>query len=85
MAEESLIIIHEAFHIEPSVPGHGTVGGVLEMAERAKAHSVACVHIQRDVRRLHEAKIRQMLSERKVTLTSTFLPESGDVLEIGKK
>jgi ribonuclease Z len=85
MAEESLIIIHEAFHIEPSVPGHGTVGGVLEMAERAKAHSVACVHIQRDVRRLHEAKIRQMLSERKVTLTRTFLPESGDVLEIGKK
>ncbi|MEJ5299579.1 MAG: ribonuclease Z [Thermodesulforhabdaceae bacterium] len=84
IAKETLLIIHEAFHIEPSVPGHGTVRGVLDMAERARAHSVACVHVQRDVRRNYETQIRQMLLERK-SLIQAFLPETGEIIEIGKK
>lgn len=84
IAKESSLIIHEAFHIESSVPGHGTIQKVVEMAERVGAHSVACVHIQRDVRRRHEKRIIEFLKEKSSSFHA-FLPSSGDVVEIGKK
>lgn len=83
IARDSDLLIHEAFHIEPSVPGHGTLQGVLEMAEYVKAKSVACVHIQRDVRRLQGEKIKKLLADQAAKLHA-FLPQSGDVVEIGK-
>ncbi|MCX7822016.1 MAG: ribonuclease Z [Syntrophobacterales bacterium] len=82
IAKNSSLLIHEAFHIEPSVPGHGTVQGVMEMAERVGATSVACVHVQRDVRRAHQDKIRKLLAER--PFIKAFLPLSGDVVKVGK-
>lgn len=83
IARDSDLLIHEAFHIEPLVPGHGTVQGVLEMAEDAKAKTVACVHIQRDVRRLHEEKIKRLLADR-ASQFQAFIPQSGDTVDVGK-
>ncbi|MBW1716457.1 MAG: ribonuclease Z [Deltaproteobacteria bacterium] len=51
LAKGSQLIIHEAFHMESEVPGHGTVTGSIDMAKRCEASNLALVHIQRKVRR----------------------------------
>jgi len=51
LAKGSQLIIHEAFHIETEIPGHGTVTGSIDMAKRCEASNLALVHIQRNVRR----------------------------------
>jgi len=61
LARESEFIIHEAFHMETEIPGHGTITGSIDMAKRCEAFLLALVHIQRDVRgqakdRIHELK-----------------------------
>jgi len=61
LARDSEFIIHEAFHMETEIPGHGTIAGSMDMAKRCEALLVALVHIQRGVRgqakdRIHELK-----------------------------
>ena len=51
LAKGCQLIIHEAFHMESEVPGHGTVTGSIDMAKRCEASNLALVHIQRNVRR----------------------------------
>jgi len=50
LAMGSKLIIHEAFHMETELPGHGTITGSIEMAKRCEASNLALVHIQRDER-----------------------------------
>jgi ribonuclease Z len=50
LAQGSQLIIHEAFHMETELVGHGTVIGSLDMAKRCKASHLALVHIQRNAR-----------------------------------
>jgi ribonuclease Z len=50
LAKGTQLIIHEAFHIETELPGHGTVTGSIDMAKRCGASILALVHIQRKVR-----------------------------------
>ena len=50
LAQGSHLIIHEAFHMESELVGHGTVIGSLYMAKRCKASHLALVHIQRNAR-----------------------------------
>lgn len=61
LAQGSQLMIHEAFHMESEIPGHGTIKGSIDMAKRCEASNLALVHIQRDVRRqaidrMHELK-----------------------------
>ena len=51
LAKDSQLIIHEAFHMETELPGHGTITGSIEMAKICEASNLALVHIQRGVRR----------------------------------
>ncbi len=51
LAKGSQLIIHEAFHIETEIPGHGSITGSIDMAKRCEASNLALVHIQRNVRR----------------------------------
>ncbi len=51
LAKGSQLIIHEAFHMETDLPGHGTAIGSIDMAKRCEASNLALVHIQRNVRR----------------------------------
>lgn len=83
IAKDCLLLIHEAFHIEPYVPGHGTIQGVLEMAERVRARHVACVHIQREIRSQYEEKIKGLLKEKTYSFQA-LIPSSGDIIEFGK-
>jgi ribonuclease Z len=50
LAKGSQLIIHEAFHVETEIPGHGTVTGSIDMAKRCETPNLALVHIQRKVR-----------------------------------
>jgi ribonuclease Z len=50
LAKGTQLIIHEAFHIETELPGHGTVTRSIDMAKRCGASTLALVHIQRKVR-----------------------------------
>lgn len=44
------IIIHEAYGIEDTTPGHGSISTCLEFARNAGVKRLALVHMQRDVR-----------------------------------
>jgi ribonuclease Z len=50
LAKGSKLIIHEAFHIEPGIAGHGSVTESIEMAQACRTSHLALVHIQRTVR-----------------------------------
>jgi ribonuclease Z len=50
LAQGSHLIIHEAFHMETELAGHGTVTGSVDMARRCGASHLALVHIQRKAR-----------------------------------
>ncbi len=83
LASGSLLLIHEAFRLTDAVSGHGTVQGVIEMAYHAHASSLACVHIQRDVRRESEHAVRQLLARHNATFR-TMLPLPGDVVTLAR-
>jgi len=61
LAKGSQLIIHEAFHIETEIPGHGTVTESIDMAKRCETSNLALVHIQRKVRRQAIDKIQQFI------------------------
>jgi ribonuclease Z len=50
LARGSQLIIHEAFHMETEIPGHGAVRGSIAMAKGCGASHLALVHIQRNAR-----------------------------------
>ncbi len=79
IARKSNLLIHEAFHIEPIVPGHGTIMSAIEMASQAEALSLALVHIQRDVRRKHQEEIKKEIAHQGRKF-SILLPNPGDQL-----
>lgn len=74
------LVIHEAFRLEGSVPGHGTVGRCIGFAREAGTPLLALVHVQRDERRSRFREIRQLLDE--AAGVRAFLPEPGHELEI---
>ncbi len=61
LAKGSQLIIHEAFHIETEIPGHGTVTESIDMAKRCETSNLALVHIQRKVRRQAIDKMQQFI------------------------
>jgi len=74
------LIVHEAFGLDQSAPGHGTVEGCIEMARACNAKALALVHVNREIRRAHGALIRSRLET--LNGIKAFLPEPGDRLEI---
>lgn len=60
LAKDSPLIIHEAFHLDTEIPGHGTVVGSIDMAKRCEAANLALVHIQRQVRKRVIPRIEQL-------------------------
>ncbi len=79
LASNSVIMIHEAFHVKNEVPGHGTVKNVIDTAVACKAKNLALVHMQRDVRRWRELQIRAELAALKDI--RAFLPVCGENME----
>ncbi len=60
LAQGTHLIIHEAFHMETELAGHGTVTGSVDMAKRCETSNLALVHIYRDARSEVLEKIGQI-------------------------
>lgn len=74
------LIIHEAFHVAASIPGHGTVARCIDFGREAGASSLALVHLQRDIRKEHHSDILELISE--VRDLHVLLPEPGDEIDL---
>lgn len=59
LAMGSQLIIHEAFHMETEIPGHGTATGSIDMARKCSVLNLALVHIQRNVRKQVIERMRE--------------------------
>jgi ribonuclease BN (tRNA processing enzyme) len=80
LARDSEVIIHEAFHMETEIPGHGTITGSIDMAKRCNAYLLALVHIQRDVRRQAKDRIDEL--KEMSNPVNLIIPEPGYRLTI---
>jgi len=80
LAERCDLIIHEAFDLDDSMPGHGTIQKCIDFARKAKASSLALVHIQRDVRKNRYREILNIIED--VDDLRIFLPEAGDRIDL---
>jgi ribonuclease Z len=80
LAEGCDLIVHEAFGLDQTAPGHGTVEGCIEMATVCRAKALALVHLNREIRRLHAESIRLKLAGMKGI--KGFLPKPGEHLQI---
>ncbi|MCF8103988.1 MAG: ribonuclease Z [Desulfohalobiaceae bacterium] len=74
------LMIHEGFLLEGQIHGHGSVQGCLDFAREAGAKRLAIVHVQRDVRRREEERLKRLLES--VSYCRAFLPVPGDVFTI---
>ncbi len=74
------IIIHEAYGIEDSVPGHGSISASLQFACDAGVKRLALVHIQRDIRPQCIDKIIDFQQE--FSDIELIIPEQGDTISL---
>lgn len=80
LAQGSEFIIHEAFHLETEIPGHGTIKGSIDMANRCEAFLLALVHIQREARRQAVDRIDEL--KKMSSPVNVIIPEPGYRLTI---
>ncbi|MEW5774505.1 MAG: MBL fold metallo-hydrolase [Thermodesulfobacteriota bacterium] len=74
------LAVHEAYGLEPDIPGHGTVSGGIAFARRAGVPRLALVHLNRQVRRHRRAEADAAL--RQAADLDAFLPEPGDAVTL---
>lgn len=80
LADGCDLIVHEAYAMNQSVPGHGTLESALGFARDSGASAAALVHVNRKVRKANkDAIIKRLAAEPSL---NAFLPEPGDVFEI---
>lgn len=80
LAQGCHLVIHEAFRMEGTTPGHGTVRDCLQFALQAHAATLALVHLQRDERSTRYDAIQELLNG--TGGIHGLLPEPGDALEL---
>jgi len=80
LARAADLVIHEAYRLDTDTPGHGNIMNCIDFARRAKAHSLALVHIERNERRQKREDILRVSGE--VKDFKVFMPEPGDEAEI---
>ncbi len=74
------LMVHEGFQVNLTVLGHGTVQEVMDMAEATGVKRLALVHMQRDERKKHQARVRSMLA--KMPAVHGFLPQPGERVQL---
>ncbi|MDH4322183.1 MAG: hypothetical protein OEV73_11890, partial [Desulfobulbaceae bacterium] len=73
------LAVHEAFRLTGETPGHGSIHGCLDFAERAGIKALALLHIQREERVLARREIDRCL-ERSSSPCRAWLPETGETV-----
>ncbi len=77
LARHCQVIVHEAFRLDGSTSGHGSVQGCVDFARAARCEALALVHVQRDERRERHREITRILDE--VQEFHAFLPEPDEI------
>ena len=80
LAEGSDIIIHEAYGLEDTTPGHGSIGACLDFAHNAGVARIALVHMQRNIRLQSKKSIENM--QKKYPESEILLPVSGSRISL---
>ena len=80
LARECDLIICEAYTLDDLVPGHNNVQTAMGFARKARARSLALVHLQRDVRKKYDLTIKKILQANNDI--RGYLPEPGDEIVI---
>lgn len=70
------LAVHEAYGLDPDIPGHGTVAGSLAFARRTGVHHLALVHLARTVRQHRRTEVEAAL--RNAAGLDAILPVPGD-------
>ncbi len=74
------IIIHEAYGLENTTPGHGSIAGCLDFARHAGVKRLALVHMQRRIRARAQTTIESL--EKKYPEIKIVLPEKGTTITL---
>lgn len=80
LAQGCDIIIHEAYGLEDTTPGHGSITTCLEFALNAGVKLIALVHIQRHVRPQSKTIVKSLA--KKYPECSVFVPEKGTMVSL---
>lgn len=80
LAQHCDLIVHEAFELNHTVTGHGTVQDCIGFARQAQAGMLALVHLQRDVRRMQYQRIVRICEE--IHDLHVLLPQPGDEIQL---
>lgn len=80
LAEESAIIIHEAYGIEDSTPGHGSIKSSLDFARNAGVSRLALVHMQHSIRLQVLTYVKEL--REKYPGCTILLPEKGSSITL---
>jgi ribonuclease BN (tRNA processing enzyme) len=80
LAEGSDIIIHEAYGLEDTTPGHGSLVACLDFAHNAGVTRIALAHIQRNIRAQSETFIESL--KKKYPGIEILLPETGNTITL---
>jgi ribonuclease BN (tRNA processing enzyme) len=75
LASRCDMIIHEAYGLEDSVPGHGSISACVDFARRADVSRLALVHVQRDIRLKCKDALKKL--QGKIREMEILLPDSG--------
>jgi ribonuclease BN (tRNA processing enzyme) len=68
------LALHEAFTLNNSVPGHGSINGCLQLMEEENIKQLALLHIERSTRQAEKATIKQLIKQH----PGLLLPKDGD-------
>lgn len=80
LARGAGLVIHEAFRLDTDVPGHSNVLNCIDFARRAKARSLALVHIERNERRRRREEILRVSAQSRDV--NVLMPEPGYEIRI---
>jgi ribonuclease BN (tRNA processing enzyme) len=68
------LALHEAFTLNDSIPGHGSINGCLQLMEKENIKQLALLHIERKTRQAQKATIKQLIKQH----PGALLPKDGD-------
>lgn len=74
------LVVHEAYAVDGSTPGHSSVQECLAFARKAGSPRLALVHVQRGVRRSQAARIEEILQQ--AGDLRVVLPSPGESISI---
>jgi len=80
LAKGSDIIIHEAYGLLDTTPGHGSIGTCLDFAHNAGVEQIVLVHLQRKIRPHSQTSIENL--KKKYPGIEILLPETGSRISI---